>query len=66
MVSGGQRYWDGQTWTYQTYQPTTIVQGPNHVLHAILPLLTFWIFGGWLWVWLIIALGNNKRVRAIR
>jgi hypothetical protein len=34
-------------------------------LHAILSLLTFWACGGWIWVWLIVALDNKKRVQAI-
>lgn len=68
--SGGpsQRYFDGADWTNQVAplpmrQPTPVVQGPNHALHAILTLLTFWMFGGWAWVWLIIALTNKKQVR---
>jgi Protein of unknown function (DUF2510) len=43
--------------------PTTVIEGPNHALHFILTLLTFWLFGGWLWVWLIVALINKRRVR---
>lgn len=44
--------------------PTTpVVEGPNHALHFILTLLTFWFFGGWVWVWLVIALRNKKTVR---
>jgi Protein of unknown function (DUF2510) len=60
------RYWDGQLWTGNVRpQPTTIVEGPNHALHAILTLFTFPLCGGWAWVWLIVALGNRKRVRYI-
>jgi hypothetical protein len=44
-------------------QPTAVVEGPNHALHAVLTLLTFWACGGWAWVWLIVALSNKKRVR---
>ncbi|WP_071289700.1 DUF2510 domain-containing protein [Mycolicibacterium llatzerense] len=54
------RYWDGQQWT-DRIAPTKIV-GPNHILHLILTVLTFWLFGGWLWIWLIIALQNKQRV----
>ncbi len=42
-----------------------IVTGPNHALHAILSLLTFWACGGWIWIWLIVALANNKRARPV-
>ena len=28
---------------------------PNHVLHGILSLFTFWLLGGWLWIWLIVS-----------
>lgn len=63
-----QRYFDGANWTDQhapltPRPPTAVVQGPNHALHAILTLLTFWAFGGWAWVWLIVALTNKKQVR---
>jgi hypothetical protein len=47
-------------------QPTgAVVEGPNHVLHAILTLLTFWGCGGWAYVWLMIAISNKKRYRVI-
>ena len=42
-----------------------IVTGPNHALHAILTLLTFWMCGGWAWIWLLAALGNKKRVQPV-
>lgn len=77
--SGLMRWFDGNTWG--PYAPghelpgqvggVTIVQGPNHVLHGILSFLTlpfaFFTFGvlWWGWVWLIVALVNNKRVRRI-
>jgi hypothetical protein len=63
-AQGVVRYFDGQRWT-ERVAPTrqAIVQGPNHVLHAILSLLTFWFFGGWLWVWLFVALFNQKKIR---
>jgi hypothetical protein len=60
------RYWDGHecTGSYAPMpQPTTIVEGPNHALHAVLTLFTFWACGGWAWIWLIVALGNKKRIR---
>jgi hypothetical protein len=41
-----------------------VVTGPNHVLHAVLTLLTFWACGGWAWR-LIVALHNKKRVRTV-
>lgn len=64
--SGKVRYWDGYQWTNQyAPEPVTVVQGPNHVLHAILSLLTFPLCGGWLWVWLIVALNNKKTVRRV-
>jgi hypothetical protein len=37
-----------------------VVTGPNHALHAILSLLTFWACGGWIWIWLLVALDNKK------
>jgi len=62
-----QRWFDGTQWTDHTApmgpDPVTVVEGPNHVLHLILTLLTFWLCGGWAWVWLFIALSNKKRVR---
>lgn len=46
--------------------PTTVVvTGPNHALHAVLTLLTFWACGGWAWIWLIVALSNRRRVHVI-
>lgn len=39
--------------------------GPNHALHGILTLLTFWACGGWVWVWLFIALFGRRRVHVI-
>lgn len=44
---------------------TVVVTGPNHALHAVLTLLTFWACGGWAWVWLIVALNNRRRVHVI-
>lgn len=64
-----QRYFDGFEWSAHTapvvVQPTAVVQGPNHVLHLILTLFTFWACGGWAWVWLIIAMNDKKRVRYV-
>lgn len=65
-----QRYFDGSGWTDHTApvvrEPASIVQGPNHVLHAILTLLTFPLCGGWGWVWLVIAMNDKKKVRYVR
>ncbi len=44
---------------------TVVVTGPNHALHAVLTLLTFWACGGWAWIWLIVALSNRRRVHVI-
>ncbi|AKU42382.1 hypothetical protein AVT30_gp63 [Mycobacterium phage UnionJack] len=63
--SGGQRYWDGQRWAPQAVHAQQVVTGPNHVLHLILTILTFWFFGGWIWVWLIVALSNKKRIQIV-
>lgn len=45
--------------------PTVVVTGPNHALHAVLTLLTFWACGGWAWIWLIVALSNRRQVRIV-
>lgn len=42
-----------------------VVTGPNHALHFILTLFTFWACGGWAWIWLLIALTNTRRVQAV-
>ncbi|WP_078344726.1 DUF2510 domain-containing protein [Mycobacteroides chelonae] len=67
---GGQRYFDGVQWTQHVVPPaarlvapTVIVnQGPNHLLHLILTLLTC---GLWIPVWIIIAIisasGGNRQ-----
>jgi uncharacterized protein DUF2510 len=51
--AAGRRYFDGQRWT-DNYAPPemrqpagVIVEGPNHALHAVLTLFTFWMCGGW-------------------
>ena len=52
--------------THPVPMPTTVVvTGPNHALHAVLTLLTFWACGGWAWIWLIVALSNRRRVHVI-
>jgi len=52
--------------THPVPMPTTVVvTGPNHTLHAVLTLLTFWACGGWAWIWLIVALTNRRRVHVI-
>jgi hypothetical protein len=70
-----QRYFDGTDWTMhhappvpapQAPQPAgVIVTGPNHALHAILSLLTFPLCGGWIWIWLIVAFDNKKKVQPV-
>lgn len=65
-----ERYHDGRSWTSEFRQaevrpPIPVVEGPNHALHAVLTLLTFWFFGGWAWVWLIVAATNRKTVRYV-
>jgi hypothetical protein len=67
---GQQRYWDGQQWTVHAPPPVpqaagVIVSGPNHAVHFILTLFTFWLCGGWAWIWLIVALSNNRRVQTV-
>ena len=46
-------------------QTSVVVAGPNHALHAVLTLLTFWACGGWAWIWLIVALSNRRRVHVV-
>jgi len=43
---------------------SVVVTGPNHVLHAVLTLLTFWACGGWAWIWLIVAIGTSTATAA--
>ena len=45
--------------------PTVVITGPNHALHAVLTVLTFWACGGWAWIWLIVALANRRQVRIL-
>lgn len=42
-----------------------VTTGPNHALHFVLTLLTFWACGGWAWIWLLIALFSKRRVHAV-
>jgi hypothetical protein len=44
---------------------SVVVTGPNHALHAVLTLLTFWACGGWAWIWLIVALSNRRRLHVV-
>ena len=77
----GQRFFDGRVWTPyhratpvpvqpQSPQPmpvqtSVVVTGPNHALHAVLTLLTFWACGGWAWIWLIVAISSRRRVHVV-
>lgn len=64
----GKRYWDGQRWASTLPAPQgagVVVTGPNHAVHAILTLLTFWACGGWVWIWLIVAMQNRQQVRQV-
>lgn len=45
--------------------PRTVVVGPNHALHGVLTLFTFWACGGWAWVWLLVALRNRKQMAVV-
>jgi hypothetical protein len=69
--TGQQRYWDGTRWGPTAPPPApmqpagVVVSGPNHAVHGILTLFTFWMCGGWAWIWLIVALVNNKRVQPV-
>lgn len=64
--SGGQRYFDGQTWTeHHAPQPPTVgpvvtYTGPNHALHAVISLFTC---GLWLPFWLVIAIIQRPKVQ---
>lgn len=46
-------------------QTAVVITGPNHGLHAVLTLLTFWACGGWAWIWLIVAVANRRRVQVV-
>jgi hypothetical protein len=46
-------------------QTSVVITGPNHALHAVLTLLTFWACGGWAWIWLIVAVSNRRRVHVV-
>jgi hypothetical protein len=59
----------GRLWRFaratRPMQTSIVVAGPNHALHAVLTLLTFWAGGGWAWIWLIVAVSNRRRVHAV-
>lgn len=64
-ATGVIRWWDGQAWTAHVQpQPQHVIvhnvpgKPVNHVLHAILTVLTV---GMWLPVWLIVAIAKNGR-----
>lgn len=70
------RYWDGRVWSSETRpilvrEAGVVVEGPNHMLHGVLTLVTlplaFLSFGivWWLWVWLVVAMTNKKTVRTV-
>ena len=73
--SASQRYWDGMQWTAVAplapmQAPITpaagvVVTGPNHALHFILTLFTFWACGGWAWIWLVVAIGNPRKIQTV-
>lgn len=80
LGGGGQRYWNGAQWDGIPPQPVqdypqqvapqpvpigVVTTGPNHALHAVLTLFTFWLCGGWAWVWLFVALANRRQTYAV-
>lgn len=68
-VQGGQRYWDGESWTDHLAPaavPVVVVGDQfrtNHVLHLLLTVLTF---GAWGVVWAFVAWQNASRRAAVR
>jgi hypothetical protein len=46
-------------------QTSIVGAGPNHALHAVLTLLTFWACGGWASIWLTVALSNRRRIQVV-
>ncbi len=48
--------------TAETEHFVSVKKPINHALHIILTLLTFWILGGWLWVYLCIVFLGGGRV----
>jgi hypothetical protein len=42
-----------------------VITGPNHALHFILTLFTFWACGGWAWIWLVVALDNSRKIQTV-
>jgi hypothetical protein len=66
----GARYFDGEEWTDDWVTPTPVparqvIKGPKHWLHFLLTVLTFWALGGWLWIWLLVALSGRKYVLTV-
>jgi Protein of unknown function (DUF2510) len=63
----GQRYFDGHEWSLSAPPPlpSGVVDnpgsGPNNALHLALTLLTC---GMWLPVWLVLAINDNRHLRA--
>lgn len=65
QTPSGLMYWDGQRWLLPP-QPIGIVpKQTNHALHLLLTILTFWMCGGWLWVWIFVAAANSGEYRKI-
>lgn len=78
-LGNGQRYFDGLNWGPSAPPPDPpgpptpagpipagiVTTGPNHALHAVLTLFTFWLCGGWAWVWLLVALANRRQTYAV-
>ncbi|AEJ92398.1 hypothetical protein KIV64_gp57 [Mycobacterium phage DroogsArmy] len=63
----GTQYWDGQQW-HPGHVPQPVAVMPkktNHALHLLLTLLTFWLFGGWAWVWIFVAINNSGKTRTV-
>ena len=54
---------DGYRVESQSAEQVIMVKGgnTNHLLHLILTLLTWWFFGGWVFVWGVVAVVNRKR-----
>jgi hypothetical protein len=59
-VPGGIRWWDGEQWTPHFRQPPPPI---NHVLHLLLTVLTF---GVWGFVWALLAVQRASEVKAMR
>lgn len=63
----GVRYFDGYRWTtrFRREESVIVPVQTNHALHLLLTVLTFPLCGGWLWVWLFVAIANSGQVRRI-